>query len=54
MIIGAFMALQEIRMGNNLLMLSDKAVCTTLSECRDLKGNVLICICDRDVHFLSC
>lgn len=52
MIISAFMALQEIRIGN-LLLFSDKVVCTTLSECRDLKRNVLICICNRDCLFLS-
>lgn len=38
MIIRAFMALQEIRTGSNLAMFSDKVVCTTLSECRDLRG----------------
>lgn len=43
MIIRAFMALQAIRTGSNLVMFSDKVVCTTLSEGRDLRGNVLIC-----------
>lgn len=50
MIISAFMALQEIRIGN-LLLFSDKVVCTTLSECRDLRRNVFICICNRDFLF---